>query len=227
MEEYISYDSPQGGCYLLAPEARQASDQQTLFSSNNDKFTTGDAILDSHLGKALVRTSKFMSVTPAFGFYDEENAQASPHSSPSVAGTWGTVLFGRPLFRKEMEVQDKTGITVITIIAHEFAHILQYSLNLDKELLEGQTTVKRLELHADILAGFFLGARKRETPSLSMYSAGEVFNRIGDSKFTDRNHHGTPEERVSASQFGFDRGRTGGYSLDTIVKEGVNYVKDL
>ncbi|API53048.1 hypothetical protein BMW22_16765 [Rhizobium leguminosarum] len=168
-----------------------------------------------------------MNVTPAFAFYDEENAQASPDINPRVAGTWGTVLFGRPLFRKEMEVQDKTGLTVIAIIAHEFAHIHQYALNLDKELLEGQPTVKRLELHADILAGFFLGARKREAPSLSMYSAGEVFNRIGDSKFTDRNHHGTPLERVSASQFGFDRGRTGDYSLDTIVKEGVNYVKDL
>src|SRR5262249_4636037 len=127
----------------------------------------------------------------------------------------------------EMEVHDTSGMTVLAIVAHEFGHIVQFRRQLRDRILTGQPTVKRLELHADILAGYYLGARKRENQNLSFYSAGEVFHRIGDHSFNSPNHHGTPDERGAASEFGFRHGKEGQTSLDQMIDLGLSYVMRL
>jgi len=219
-------DLPTGGCLLMPDRSDGLLPVDEIFEAQS-AFATGNSQLDHQLGVALVRATQFFGINPAFGFYKDMNAQASPTVSEKFKGTWGTVLFGTPLFNDEIKNRDPSGMTIVAIVAHEFGHIIQFKKNLKNQILANQGTVKRLELHADILAGYYIGSMKRQHPGLKVYSAGEVFHRIGDSHFTSPNHHGTPEERKTASQFGFEYGKNGNMTLDQIVGAGMNFVSQM
>lgn len=111
-------------------------------------------------------------------------------------------MSGQNLFHDLMS-RYKDGIAVVAIAAHEFGHIAQFRTGVDQHLLDGQSTVKRVELHADFLSGYFLGRRKIEYPAMRLWSAGYTLYTIGDYAFNDRDHHGTPDERTKAAEAGF------------------------
>jgi hypothetical protein len=166
--------------------------------------STGDPQQDKALGLALVRLSQLFAERPGFGFYDDSdapNAKADPETG--VAGTWGTVLFGTRLFKDLMTRFDDRGVTVLAVTAHEFGHIAQFHRGIFGTLNEHQRTVKKSELHADLLAGFFLGNRKMDTGTLRIRTAGVALYQIGDYGFNSPDHHGTPEERVAAAEYGY------------------------
>ena len=151
----------------------------------------------------MKRLSETFNVLPGFGFYDDydgENAWATPQSL--LQRTDRTVLFGERLFESLMRL-DPGGGAVMWTAGHEFAHIWLYKSGQRARLMEGQTTVWRIELHADFLAGFYLGTRKRDQSGISLYNAGHDIWRSGDTLFSDPSHHGTPEERVAAAEAGF------------------------
>src|SRR5215204_1921906 len=95
------------------------------------------------------------------------------------------------------------------IYGHEFAHHIQFENDYFADAVPGATTRAELsrywELMADAMSAYFLthkrGAamnRKRVEQFL------DVFFQIGDCNFTYRAHHGTPNQRMAAAQFGFD-----------------------
>ena len=141
-----------------------------------------------------------------------------------MPGTWGTVLFGQALFEDLMSRYQDRGVAVLAVAAHEFGHIAQFRSGADGRLLRGRPTVKRVELHADLLSGYFLGVRKRQQPSLSVWAAGHTLYRIGDYEFHDRNHHGTPDERVAAAEVGFRLGQDGGTDFGRAFSWGGEHV---
>ena len=196
----------QRGCIIDRGRGRNFASERDFIGSGMQadiSETTGDASLDKALGRALVRISQEFGETPGFGFIDDGvngNAFASPEIV--VPGTWGTVMFGRTLFRDLMD-RYSDGIAVIAVAAHEFGHIAQFRSGIDSQLLVGQQNVRRVELHADFISGYFLGRRKADNPNLRLWSAGETLYRIGDYAFNDRNHHGTPDERTTAAEAGF------------------------
>ncbi|MBY3216685.1 hypothetical protein HFO21_20375 [Rhizobium laguerreae] len=220
-----------GGCYLNSLESAKISKAfYSAADADTAGFGSGNGDLDKFLGRALVRAASELGINPAFGFYDDSdgpNAKASPEVDGNVPGTWGTVVFGRTLFKGELSNYDPSGMTILAIIAHEFGHIIQFKRGLREVLLEQQSTVKRLELHADVLAGYYLGRRKAQTPSLSFLSAGEVFHRIGDTNFNSPGHHGTPDERANASQIGFTQGLNEASDLEQVIQIGINHVTQL
>jgi hypothetical protein len=172
--------------------------------------TTGDENLDRSLGRALVRLSSIFGERPGFGFIDDRdgpNAYASPETK--VPGTWGTVLYGQTLFQDLIRRNSDKGMAVLAVAAHEFGHVAQFRSRVDETLMQGQSTVKLVELHADFLSGYFLGLRKRDDSSVSVWAAGKTFYEIGDYQYNDRNHHGTPDERVTAAEEGFKHGSRG------------------
>ena len=91
--------------------------------------------------------------------------------------------------------------------------------------LDGRT-VKRVELHADFLAGFYIGLRKREDPSLSVRAAGRSFEEIGDNHYYDRQHHGTPEERYYVTEQGFKIGLENRLRYNEVFAWGVEFILD-
>jgi hypothetical protein len=95
------------------------------------------------------------------------------------------------------------------IYAHEFAHHIQFENDYFDDPVPGATTQAELtrytELMADAMAAYYLthkrGAamnRKRVEQFL------QVFFQIGDCSFASPSHHGTPNQRMRAAQFGFD-----------------------
>jgi hypothetical protein len=97
------------------------------------------------------------------------------------------------------------------IYAHEFGHHIQYENGYIDEPVPGTRgrvteaeKTRYTELMADAFAAYFLTHsqglalnQKRVTQFL------EVFFQIGDCGFRSDGHHGTPNQRMAAAQFGF------------------------
>jgi hypothetical protein len=216
-----------GGCALQAGELDQieaAAGSALDFGGKAAIPSSGDAGLDRALGAALVRMAETFGERPGFAFYDDS---ASPNAFATtdtrVGGTWGTVLFGRTLFWKLVRANNDQGIAVIATIAHEFGHVVQFRRKLNATLLNGQSTVKRTELHADYLSGYYLGTRKRENPQMSLLASGALFRDLGDTDTRSHDHHGTPDERIRSAEQGFKLGIAGA-KLDDAIRQGISYV---
>lgn len=96
-----------------------------------------------------------------------------------------------------------------SVVAHEYAHLVQFELN-------ARGRLRDKELMADTLSGYYsahglIAAQRydfsREVASTIAYqlsnSQRRVFN-SGDYKFADRNHHGTPQQRLRAFNAGVE-----------------------
>jgi hypothetical protein len=219
-----------GGCLLEDSDVALLSNRDVQLGKTLSKAgerdvrrTTSNPELDRALDKALKRLADTFEIFPGFGFYndfDGKNALALPKSL--VPETWGTVLYGVGLFDDLMKA-DATGAAVMWTAAHEFGHVVGYRTGIVAALKAGQKTVKRAELHADFLAGFYLGTRKRENPDLSLYAAGQDVWNSGDRNFNHPGHHGTPEERVAAAEAGFKVSYFDGNGFRDAVKAGYDY----
>lgn len=232
---------PMGGCFISPADFNAIRSSQAfngsaakLFDRDKHLRTTGDKAMDKALDATIKKLSDLFGQVPAFGFYREsdypgvgaENAFATTENT-AIPGTWGTVAFGTTLFEREMNKFDATGSTIVAVIAHEFAHIWAFRRGVMDDLNAGQPTVKRSELHADYLAGFFLGMRKRANSAIKLQAAGDLFHRLGDNNFNSSNHHGTSTERVAAAERGFRTGYVDGKTADYAFSEASEYVSTL
>lgn len=166
--------------------------------------SSGDGQLDQALGMMLANMAATFAVQPGFAFYDDssgENALATPENY--LPDTDGTVLLGRNLLHNELARSAYGDMPVMAICAHEFGHIVQYGYNLQPKLNRGQPTCKRSELHADFLAGYYIGRNMERLGAAQMVEIGRAWEGLGDSDFTSPFHHGTREERLQAVEAGF------------------------
>lgn len=125
----------------------------------------------------------------------------------------GTVFIGLNLITHEFK--EGHSFAVPTILAHEFAHIMQ---NKNGFPYRGKWS----ELHSDYMAGWYTAYRKQYTlqdPKESMASLVEK----GDTNFNSPGHHGTPRERGKAFLEGYmNRG-----SASEAYSAGLKYIRDL
>ena len=188
--------------------------------------SSGDAETDRFLGRALVRLSTTFGVGPGFAFFDDGQApNAFATGQTLLSEGHGTVLMGMHLFGQRMAKDRDAGMTVIAICAHEFGHIHQIQNGYHGALAKLDATVKPLELHADFLAGFYLGNRKHEHPDLDLQTVGRVYDSIGDTDYTSPQHHGTPEERIAAITKGFEFQRDARNTIDDAARAGMVLVE--
>ncbi len=186
--------------------------------------TTGDYDVDVALDKAIKRLADTFDVKPGFGFYDDGEAPNAWATQASVfPGTVHTVLFGQRYYETWINY-DPSGVSVLAVIAHEFGHIMQFNSGLYQRIQGGLSTSKRIELHADYMAGYYVGLLKRRNPTASFWKAGDKFRQIGTYDDKNPNFHGTPEERVAASQQGFSVGFYDGRGAKIAFDLGVSYV---
>jgi hypothetical protein len=230
------------GCLLNAAGFKQFRATNDVFRLSDGLFarsrhfrTTGDSLLDKDMDRALGVVADLFVVMPAFGFYDPAkfagtdafeadglNAFAT-NENTEIPGTRGTVGFGWDLLRREFYEFDKTGVTVMAVVAHEFAHVLQYDRGLMPILRVGAP--RKSEIHADYLAGYFLGVRRRALPQLRFKSAGDLFIRLGRNQNGVPNRsHGDSKERLDAAEAGFRVAAVEQRELDYAVKAGLEYV---
>ncbi len=166
---------------------------------------TGTPSIDHALVQELQAQSRFFRLRPAFFVYSGgiQNAMATPEVFPQTPGTDGTVLYQLDLLTEHLNSAYYGGSIVAGVIAHEFAHIIQFSdPALYRRLSKAHSTVKFLELHADFIAGYYMGTKFGHKPEDLETLARKIFE-LGDNNFTNVGHHGTPQERHVALRAGF------------------------
>ncbi len=189
-------------CCVVFLFQQQNADAQCLplqrgSNSNAQIFkTTGVAKFDEYLNTEKKYLESIFAVKVKMRILDDSgspNAYATKESDNPLSFD-GSVYLGVNLIANEIKTENGLA-SVNGIMAHEFAHILQEKL---KCTLEGA----RRELHADFLAGYYMGRRGTYTSAeisafgLSIYSK-------GDADIWSEAHHGTPEQRLSALLAGY------------------------
>jgi hypothetical protein len=134
----------------------------------------------------------------------------------------GTVFIGLALLRNEWRATFGTSLSMPAIVAHEYAHIAQFKYKFP------WTEGKWPELHADFLAGWFIAHRERFPLPNDAYQAAASLYYKGDYDFNDRDHHGTPEERLKAFRAGYEFNlRSNVPSGALAYQAGINYIRSL
>ena len=218
------------GCLLADDEAERflaTSTGRQSFGTGNEPIiaSSGDREFDYALAQTLSRITDTFRVLPGFAFFDDSgtpNAYAT--TAVRMGRADGTVLFGKHYLKAALAQPEHPDVAVAAICAHEFGHILQYKLNLKRVLLAGQTTVKRIELHADYLAGYFAGTRKSQKPNYPAAVFATQQYSAGDLQVNSPKHHGRPEERAAAIVRGFEVAYREKRNLADALQIGINYV---
>src|SRR5262249_16082166 len=202
------------GCRIAAASANDWSDLRQLMT---DRFEQG--LLPEECLRNAKMLGEFFGVRPGFSWYndeDGENALAVSYVFFPRQGPDGTVIIGKGLIFHFSETKyprlaeyEETYATFATfvVIAHEFAHILQYK--------EGVIDSWEMEPHADFMAGWRVAQAVRRGLALRPFykngidNAAETMFELGDTVFNDREHHGEPHYRAVMVRAGFDAGSLG------------------
>jgi len=178
---------------------------------------SGNAELDKALIAEVRKLDEVLGINPGYRFLNDgarPNAYATPQTH--VQGTSGTVLFGLTLLQQELRTE-YGGAAIAGIAAHEGAHILQFNHNLRRRI--GGSTAKPMELPADFMAGYYFSRTGRTERSLIVF-AESLFSK-GDYEYNNPDHHGTPQQRVTAMRTGYGAGAS---DLTTAIEQGVQHV---
>jgi hypothetical protein len=228
----INTISNSGGCWISAQEAYDLganySNIGSYVSGNEDIILkTGNGTFDRALARSLAKLTATFGVVPGFAFFGEESrAGANAYATPEIKldRNDGTVLFGKYLFRSLLAKPNAPDAAILAVCAHEYGHIVQNNMNVRRRLLDGQNTVKRLELHADFLAGYFAGLRKKENANFAAAIFAVTMHDLGDFNTNSKGHHGTPDERAESVQEGFKLGTKQDMRFLDVVERGIQYV---
>lgn len=203
---------PKGGCGVPVPdipsfeprvlEPERLEPGARAFRSAFAKATSNIADARS---AAIRRLANTFRVSPPFDFYNDDDAPNARAFRPTTGYPQGKVVFGMRLYN-DLMTEDPSGASVLAVLAHEYGHITLFLSNSEAQLMANRPTVKRMELHADYLAGYHLGLRKRDAPQVSLYRAGKLIFSLGDEERHSEDHHGTSLERHRAAEAGFELG---------------------
>lgn len=183
--------------------------------------SSGNRRLDRALIAELRRIAGIIPSEPGFQFIDDWPPNAFATAETVIPGTRGTVILGLNMISEEVSSSEFGGVAVAGICAHECAHVFQFFSGYANRL--AGYTARRMELHADYLAGYYMGRRAEFSVDRVEIFARSVFAK-GDYAFNDPGHHGTPEERFAAMKGGYDTG-LGGHSFGAAAERGAGFVE--
>ncbi|HXV26588.1 MAG TPA: hypothetical protein VD862_00955 [Candidatus Paceibacterota bacterium] len=160
-------------------------------------WPSGNRMLDESFQAEGMLMVRVFGLSPRMFFFDDGNAPNAMATSQVVnqMGPHGTLLIGLSLVQSELADNHGEAFSLVAILAHEFAHLLQFS-----QRVQAPTPV--MELQADFIAGWYLGFKSRFM-YMDVQDAFRAFFSRGDYEFNSPNHHGTPEQRLAAIQSGF------------------------
>jgi len=186
--------------------------------------STGNTQLDNVVRNEESKLESFFGVNANVNICSGTNGLAMPYCRHE--GCHGTIELGKSLLSFEYQ-QSKGDYIVIAIMAHEYAHLVQYR---HPEIRWASSAQQ--ELHADFLAGWYIGQYIRK------YSYGSPdrrnipfavrggFAQLGDQEYWSMNHHGNKMARMLA----IDSGMSDGYHwmpLDRAFKAGIDVANDI
>ena len=171
----------------------------------NPRDRVGINWIDDLVGTELFELNAFFDANPRI-LWADMNSLAFMNTGQLARGYTGYVVLSNRLLGLLTTGEPAAQNVVFTILAHEYAHLYQYEKNWWSVLTRSAKTKKALELHADYLAGFYLAKRENRFPEYQPSVVVERWYELGDFRFTDREHHGTPSERVDALSSGYAQG---------------------
>ena len=180
-------------------------------------------------------------MTPEFHFIDDAPPNSFALPSSDVLGTNGTVLLGLNLLNALVDTTDPDGSggALAGICAHECAHIYQYNNGCYDRL--SPFGLIAVELHADLIAGYYLGRRGITETAVNVNTSTRppvkfadvqtvnnfsmaLFQRTGFN-YTDPSFHGTGGDRISCVDRGYLLAEQG-MSLAQASSKGEDFVKN-
>jgi hypothetical protein len=185
--------------------------------------SSGNQQIDRAMIAELRKILNVLPINPGFKFIDDPSPNAFAVPDSLVSSTQGTVYIGLNLINGEFSNSDWGGVAVAGICAHECGHIYQF-FNGYTQALNGQTAVL-VELHADYIAGLYLGRDRSHSREHVQAFAQSLFSR-GDYNFNNPQHHGTPQQRVQAMTAGYDAGDSA-IDVPTLIRQGADHVRRL
>jgi hypothetical protein len=194
---------------------------------------TGDRVLDRQLAATAHRIAEDFGVYPGLRIIHAPSHHADGAMAlrdTSVSGTRGTVLFGKRLIFRELGDHNRRGwggLAVTGVMAHEFAHIYQFFNGYDERLENPGGTVEVIELHADFLAGYHLGLRRRQGEQMDIGAATDLMYDLGDDNEQARGHHGRPGERRRALREGYRVGAQEAPPMDEAADIGARHAAEI
>jgi hypothetical protein len=122
---------------------------------------------------------------------------------PGVGTVTDKILVGDGVL-EGMKTLGLDDIAPDAIISHEFGHHVQYQDGLDTATtLTGPEASRRLELMADTFGSYYLTHLRGGHVGLKrVQDFVKLFYDLGDCQFTNDGHHGTPDQRGKAAEFG-------------------------
>lgn len=207
--------APRGGCMGQSASFRAAAELVPISRASLP------ADVGQSLERALSRAASAFEVRPAFRLFADGSPNAFAYQTP---GSRPLVAIGLTLLAQAMRRPDH-GISLVAVLAHELGHIAQFTRGAD--LTAGEPTVRRQELHADFLAGWYLAKLQRRLPDVKLWHSGELFAALGDTNFGSRNHHGTPKQRSAAVDAGYRFAKRREMDIDRAFDLGASYISRL
>jgi hypothetical protein len=192
----------------------QSSDIQ-LLAMHGSMLTDADRsarILDLMLGKTPAQAAAQARSIAAFvagGAFDHGDNPlftlnafaftAERGSDPLTEGLPDKLVFGDGI----VDALGFLGIADVgprAVMGHEFGHHVQYEDNLLDSPLSAPEATRRSELMADAFGTYFAThARGLSLNTKRVLQAERTFFAVGDCAFDDRNHHGTPNQRLRSA----------------------------
>ena len=158
---------------------------------------TGYAELDAFLAHERTELGKAFGVEPFLMLLQTgDDPDVFAALSRSRTRLPGTVAYGLPLVRDKLwKWTEAREAAVAAFLAHGHAHIAQFTQ-------KGRLSGRDKELHADALAGWYVGQRKFAGLDDPAAFAAKLFT-YGHPEFRDPATHGSLEERVAAFVAGY------------------------
>jgi hypothetical protein len=200
---------------LLICLSKKAYSQCTLNNSgtvsNGYLASTGNSEIDNLIKSEKSKLEKFFNVTVDLKIYSGSNGLARRNCQNSNCN--GTIELGKDLlsfeFKKKGPVSKESigKYMISSILAHEFAHIFQYSH--PEYVFKNNVTQ---EIHADLLAGYYM-SRYFTDNATSDYKFDYQLNKkisdrisdmaisfgwMGDTQYWSQQHHGNYFSRANA-----------------------------
>jgi hypothetical protein len=174
--------------------------------------TTGNSALDNLLITESIKMEVLFGVKIDLYAYDDSyssNALAHGH----------TIMMGKTLMLEEL-LKYGTHRSIVAIMAHEFAHIVQHEYNLN---YKGDWVGKYPELHADFLAGWYIG-KTNIISDRELQNLGVSFWDKGDEHYYSPDSHGSKYERCAAFFAGY---RNSNKNIYDAFYSGTNFVANI
>lgn len=160
-------------------------------------YPDSDATYIATLLKTAFGSAAFMNYKhPLLTF----NAFASP--ADPFFGTGKKIVMGDGL-QEAYEDLGYSDVATQLILAHEYGHQVQFAKNVD--FGSSPEGTRRTELMADAFSAYFLTHKRGAAMNWKRIQQCLVVSySIGDCSFNSYNHHGTPNQRMKSSTFGYN-----------------------